>query len=209
MRRHIKLNIAIFSAIIIVVSIFVVILRVTPRPDPPSRNVRILVGGGGMPHYTLLEVNENHLYVTVIWTAWTRCDETGEFSTGGREPFDHTLLNDFAESFAGPNLWSVLRRYDLPFSILNSESVELSEEQLHIIWQKIDNVVQNYEESQFIPVSPPIIRAIIDGELYWIAFVYSDTLQSRRDRRLIGVSDIDLAILTHYLVDLAPIQIWW
>jgi len=209
--NHQKKAIAVVFTIFVIAAVIASLLRLFSQetPSPPPRNVKILVGGGGMIYYTLLEVNENYLHVTVISTSWILCDETGEFSIGRREPLDRALLDDFAESLSGPNLWSVLRRYDLPFGIIDSGSVELSEEQLHSIWQKIDNVVQNYEAHPGFYINPPLIRAVIDEEFYWIVFVFGNTLQNRRDRRLIDASIIDLAILTHYLVDLAPIEIWW
>jgi len=206
-----KKAIAIFFTIFVIAVVIASSLRLffQETPNPMPRNVSLLAGGGKSAQYTLLELNENYLSVIIITTFLILCEETGEWGTGGLEPLDHARLDDFAESFSNRMLWSALNRYDRPFGIIDSGSVELSQGQLHNVWQKIDNVVQNYEESQFIPISPPIIRAIIDGELYWIVFVYSDTLQSRRDRRLIDASDIDLAILTHYLADLAPIQIRW
>jgi len=208
MKKHAILNIVIISAVVIVLVVMVMLsLSTIPTSDPPPRNVRIFVSGSRMMNYILLEVNENYLNAVVLSTLFMWCYETGEVSTGGLEHFDRALLDDFAD-ISSPRRWNIPRS-DMPIGIIDSGSVELSQEQLHNVWQKIDNVVQNYEEPQGISISPTLMKAVIDGELYWISFVYSDTLQSRRDRRLIDASDIDLAILTHYLADLAPIQIRW
>jgi len=214
MRKHVKLKMIVVIATITAVVVVGLLLhfRTTSAPNLSPRNVRMLVGGGGFMGYTLLEVNENHLNVIVLSMVWVQCYETGELGIGGLEPLDSALIDDFAEDFSSLGRWNVPR--NLPIGILERGSIELSQEQLHNIWQKIDNVVQNYEEPPFFPNSAPLIRVIIDDEFYWGRYAWNDYLhyrslrfRSQRDRGFLDTTDADLLRLTHHLTVLSPIQV--
>ncbi|MCL2357839.1 MAG: hypothetical protein FWC70_11935 [Defluviitaleaceae bacterium] len=195
------------------------------RQSPP-RNVRILVGESMSAQYTLFEVEGSSFQVIVFSTLRTLTEDNqelpditlGTFDIGGKEPIDMTLLDDFAESFWCPGLWSVLgymgERYG-PHGITEQWSVELSQGQSDKLWRLVDSVVVGYSEPERICGTNILLtRAIIEDGFYWSLFSPGETYSSDfmfrlRNRNRYRHYNRNLLVLTRYLADLAPVRLGW
>ena len=200
-----------FLIIVTAIAIFIVlVLCLRPLPEPPPRNVKILICEDSSIFSTgvrtLLVLDGNSLEVIRYTTVFSIDEETGETRMPSN-PLDMALLDSFFENYSS----CVLHATGVPYHILDSGSVVLSQEQLEDVWRMIDRVVRNYEEPQLIGMLYPRTRAVIDGNVYWSIFYNYRPRNNRfpREYRHCPHVDVNLLSLSHYLIDLSPIPTRW
>jgi hypothetical protein len=187
----------IFTAFIVII-LLVLGGCVSNMPElPPTRDVRIWFGIGE-GEFTLFElVGENVFDVTLLG------DMSNSFFVSKRNRFDESRLDEFINS--APGLSGLRITSEGWFRRIISRGRLDFQQQSDVIWELIDNVVENGPNKEFERLSFSgdfnLFFAIIDGEMYWSLYdIKSNPIFPEY------VND-ELLLLAYELIDLSPIPV--
>jgi len=195
----------------VAVMVFILVGCSSNMKDSSPRDIELLIGGY-VNTSTLFRLNENTLSVILFSNAWALPLPSAR---QGVDVFDESMLEDFIDRF--PMVTPLSKYPHTPAGsfrrVLDSVTLELSPQQLASIWNRIDEVITDNNDSEFQWVEHILghnyyVWAIVDEISFW-SFYERDFNAGDRDwRRTMELYiNRELLLLAYELIDLSPIPV--